>query len=74
VPSRVGAVVEAAVLHIDEPGEDQLGQDLLAVLALLHQTEEDAIGVDHLAAMDEGEPVLEPLAQRTLSLIDPSGQ
>ena len=64
VPGRVGPVVEHAVLDIDHAGEDQLGQHLLAVLRLLHQAEKGAVGVDHLAALDQGQPVVEPLLKR----------
>ncbi len=65
VPGRIGAVVEHAVLDIDQPGEHQLRQDLLAVLLFLHQPEKNAVGVDDLAALDQGQPMVEALGERT---------
>jgi len=38
------------------------------MLRLVDEAEEDAIGVDDLAAMDEGQPMPQPLAQRALLL------
>ena len=65
VSGRVGAVVEHAVLDIDHAGKDELRQHLLAMLGLLHQAEEGAVGVDDLAALDQGQPIVEALVERT---------
>ena len=64
VAGRVGAVVQQPVLHIHQAGEAHLGQDLLAFGGVLHQPEEQAVGVDDLAAMHLGHPVVQPLLQR----------
>ncbi len=61
VSGRVGAVVQHAVLNIDHAGKDQLRQHFLAVLRILHQAEERAVGLDHLAALDQGQPIVEAL-------------
>ena len=64
VTGRVGAVVQHAVLDVDEPGEGQVGEHRLAVGGILHETEEHAIGVQHLTALHEREPVVQALADR----------
>ena len=53
VAGGVGAVEVDAVLHVDEPGKDELRQGLLAMRRLLHDAEEDAIGLEHVAAMNQ---------------------
>ena len=63
VARRIGAVEQHPVLHVDQTGEHQLGQHLLAVRHVLHQPEERAVGVDHLAAMYQREPVGQALLQ-----------
>ncbi len=64
VAGGVGAVVEHPVLHVDEPGEGELGEELAAALALLEEAEEHAIGLDDLALLDQGQPVVEPVLER----------
>ncbi len=70
VAGGVGAVVQHAVLHVDEAREDELGEQRgalrLVVHRLLPQAEEDAIGVDDLAALHERQPRVEPLRPRAL--------
>ena len=66
VAGGVGAIVEHPVLHIDEPGEGELGEELAPPLALLEEAEEHAIGLDDLALLDEREPVVEPVLEGPL--------
>ncbi len=67
VARRVGAVVQHPILHVDEPGEDELGQKLVpegaVLLGLFPQPEEDAVGVHDLAALDERQPGVELLGE-----------
>ena len=62
-------VVEHPVLHIDEAGEHEFGQHLTSMLRLLHETEEYPIRFRHLAAMDQGQPVPQTLAERTFQAL-----
>ena len=70
VAGRVGAVVEHPVLHVDEPGEDEVGKKLRASSLVTHdlvpQAEEDAVRVDDLAALDEGQPGIQLLREGAL--------
>src|SRR5438093_743222 len=50
VAGGVGAVVPHAVLHVDEPREREMREDVPPVRHVLHQSEEDAIRLKHLAA------------------------
>ena len=58
--------MQHAVLHVDETGERQVRERLAAVRDVLHQPEEDAIRRQHLAALDERQPVVETLADRAV--------
>ena len=70
VAGGVGPIVEHAVLHVDEAREHELGQERRALgridRRLVPQPEEDPVGVDHLAALHEGEPRIELLRPRAL--------
>src|SRR6185369_15665695 len=57
------------VLHVDESGEGQVRQRRPAVGRVLHQSEEDPIGGEHLTALHEREPVVELLRQRALDVV-----
>ena len=69
VAGGVGAVVEHAVLHVDEAREDELGEHLAPVLRLFHEAQEHPVRLQDLAALHEGEPVAQPLAERTLQAL-----
>ena len=56
--------MQQAVLHIHQAGKAHLGQNLLTFGGVLHQAEEKAVGVDDLATMHLGHPVVETLLQR----------
>ena len=64
----VGAVVEHPVLHVDEAGEGELGEEVPAPLALLEEAEEDAIGLPDLTLLDEREPVIEAVLIRPVEM------
>ena len=70
VAGGVGAVVEHPVLHVDEPREDEMGKELRASSLVTHdlvpQAEEDAVRVDDLAALDEGQPGIQLLREGAL--------
>ena len=66
VAGRVGTVVEHTVLHVDEPGEGQMREQLAPALALGEQAEEHAVGLEHVAALHERQPVVEALLERAV--------
>ena len=47
----------------------QLRQHRLAFGRVLHEAQEYAIGFEHIAAMDERHPVIEPFLQRTFEVL-----
>ncbi len=68
VAGRVGAVAVHPVLHIDQPGEHQLGQHTPAIPPVLHQAQEIPIGLQHLAALHQRQPLAQPLRQRPVGV------
>jgi hypothetical protein len=68
VAGRIGAVVEHAVLHVDEAGESELGEELAPPLTVFEEPEENAIGLDDLPLLDEGQPVVEALLERAVEM------
>ena len=63
VAGGVGAVQQHAVLHVDEAGEGHVPQKVVAAAGFLEQAEEDAVRVVHLAALHQGQPVVEALVE-----------
>ena len=64
VPGGIGPVPQHPILDVDQAREHQLGERLLAVGLVLHHTQKSAVGIDHLAAMHQREPGVQPLLQR----------
>ena len=69
--------MQHTVLNIDQAGEHHFRQHLFPFGAILHQAQEHAISVDHLAAMNQGHPVIQAFLQRAFQrlrlLIRPVG-
>ena len=61
VAGGVGPIEVYAVLQVDEPRKDELRQGLLAVRWLFHDAEEDAIGLEDMAAVNQIQPVIQLL-------------
>jgi hypothetical protein len=66
VARRVRAVVEHAVLHVDEPGEGQVREQLATPVLLLEEGEEHAVRVQHLPTLHQGQPVIQTLLERSI--------
>src|SRR4026209_1851533 len=66
VAGGVGPIEVYAVLQVDEPGKYELRQGLLAMRWLVHDAEEDAIGLEDMAAMNQIQPVIQFLVDRAL--------
>ena len=66
VACRVRAVVQHSILHVDEPREREVSQHAPAVRHVLHQPQEHSIGRQHVAALHERQPVVQPLADLAL--------
>ncbi len=64
MPSGVGPIVQEAILDVDQAGETHLRQHLFLLGLVLHHPKEDLIRFDHIAAMHQGHPVIQPLLQR----------
>ena len=66
VPRRVRAVVEHPVLHVDQSREHELREQLSPPRLLLEETQEDAVGLQHLAALDQRQPVIQAFLERSV--------
>ena len=59
VAGGVGPIEVYAVLQVDEPGKDQLRQGLLAMRWLRHDAEENAVGLEDMAAVNQIQPMIQ---------------
>ena len=59
VPGGVRAIQQHAVLHVDEAGEGHVPQEVVAPAGLFEQAEKHAVRLVHLAALHQGQPVVE---------------
>jgi len=56
-------------VQIDEACEYQLREHLLALVDILHEPQEHAIGLEHAAAVHHRQPTVEPIAQWALEAL-----
>ena len=54
------------VLHVDEPGEGQVREQLGPALTLREQSEENAVRLEDVAALHQRQPVVEALLERAV--------
>src|SRR5215467_9896879 len=69
VAGGIGTVEESAVLQIDQACEHQLGEYRLALRLVLHESEKDAISLEHAATMHQRHPLVEAIAQRSVETL-----
>ena len=69
VARRVRAVVEHAVLHVDQAGEGEVGKHLAPVRRVLHEPQEHAVRAEHVAALHQREPVVEALPDGAVEVL-----
>src|SRR4030095_110118 len=69
VTGGVGPIEVYAVLQVDEPGKYELRQGLLAMRWLVHDAEEDAIGLEDMAAMNQIQPAIQLVVDRALDAL-----